>query len=135
MAIMYVIDARSREMANVIEANELPEWYWTYGLHDAQILSFSELELPTDWKTKTPRYNCLEIMLDTEGARTQIRKIEFYNYSYKSDVNVKEIEKPWWMGDTLTHLPNGRFSLYVEIEDAKGKRYTFTITFDDARVE
>ena len=67
----------------------VPEWYWIYGLHDAEILSFSEMQLPPDWKSKTPRYNCLEIQLNSVGAMTKIKKIVFYNYSLKSDFEIK----------------------------------------------
>ena len=112
-----------------------PEWYWIYGLHDAEILSFSEMQLPPDWKSKTPRYNCLEIQLNSVGAMTKIKKIVFYNYSLKSDFDISTLKKPWWMGDKLTRLPDNRFLLDVEIEDAKGERYVFSITFEDVSVK
>ena len=115
--------------------SEFPEWYWIYGLHDAEILSFSEMELPTDWKNKTPRYNCLEIQLNSAGAMTKIKKIVFYNYSLKSEFDIGTVEKPWWMGDKLTRLPDNRFLLEVETEDAEGKRYVFSITFEDISVK
>ncbi len=115
--------------------SEFPEWYWIYGLHDAEILSFSEMKLPTDWKSQTPRYNCLEINLNSVGAMTKIKKIEFYNYSLKSEIDINMVEKPWWMGDKLTRLPDNRFLLEVEVEDAKGKRYVFFITFEDISVK
>ena len=55
-------------------SSQLPEWYWTYGLHDAKILSFVQMELPTDWKSKKPWQNCLEIRLNPAGAMTKIKK-------------------------------------------------------------
>lgn len=115
--------------------SQSPEWYWIYGLHDAEILSFAEMKLPTDWKSKTPQCNCLEIQLNTAGAMTKIKKIVFYNYSLESDIDIKTIEKPWWMKDKLTRLPNDHFSLEVEIEDANGSRYTFSVNFEDITVE
>ena len=115
--------------------SDFPKWYWIYGLHDAEILSFTEMELPADWKSKTPRYNCLEICLDSSGAMTKIKRIVFYNYSLKMKFDINMIEKPWWMGDKLTCLSDNRFSLEVEIEDAKGDRYTFLVCFDDICVE
>ena len=66
---------------------------------------------------------------------TKIKKIEFYNYSLKSEIDINMVEKPWWMGDKLTRLPDNRFLLEVEVEDAKGKRYVFFITFEDISVK
>lgn len=114
---------------------EYPAWYWVFGLHDAEILSFSEMELPTDWKSKAPRYNCLEIRLNPAGAREKIKRIVFYNYSLKSEIDMSTVKKSWWMGDTLTRLPDGRFSLEAEIVDTKGDRYSFSVTFEETLVE
>lgn len=114
--------------------SELPKWYWIYGLHDAAILRFSEMELPADWKKPNPRYNCLEIQLNSAGARTKIKKIAFYNYSLNCEFDINAVEKLWWMGDKLTLLPDNRFSLEVETEDASGERHTFSITFEDISV-
>jgi len=66
---------------------------------------------------------------------TKIKKIVFYNYSLKSDFDISTLKKPWWMGDKLTLLPDNRFLLEVEIEDAKGERYVFSITFEDVSVK
>ena len=117
------------------EYSRVPKWYWTYGLHDAEILSFSEMDLPTDWKSKTPRHNCLEIQFNSAGAMTKIKKLVFYNYSLKSEIDIKNVKKPWWMGDRLTCLPDNRFLLEVEIEDAEGERSVFSITFEDISVK
>ena len=117
-----------------MEYSEFPNWYWIYGLHDAEILSFSKIELPMDWKTKAPRYNCIEIKLNSSGARTHISKIVFYNCSLKSDVDINTIKKAWWMGDKLTRLEENRFLLEVKIEDAKGNRSIFSIAFEDISV-
>ncbi len=114
---------------------QLPEWYWVWGLHDAKILSFTELTPTADHKSAAPRYNRLEIGLDTEGAMTRLKKIVFYHYSLKSDIDMSTGNKLWWIGDELTRLSDGRFSLEVETEDAKGNRYTFTLVFDEAHVE
>lgn len=115
--------------------SQFPEWYWIYGLHDAQILSFTKTELSTDWKSKKPRYNRIELCLDSSGAMTPVKKITFFNYSLNIDFDINAIKKPWWMGDKLTTLPDGHFLLEVEIEDAKGSGYTFSINFEDIAVE
>ncbi len=112
-----------------------PEWYWIYGLHDAEILSFAEMELPTDWKSKKPRYNGLEICLNSSGAMTKVKKITFFNYSLKTEFDINTVKKTWWMCDKLTALPDERFLLEVEIEDSNGSRYIFSVSFEDITVE
>ena len=66
---------------------------------------------------------------------TKLKRITLYNYNLKTEFDINALKKPWWMGDTLTVLPNNRFSLDVEIEDAKGSKYAFSVTFEDANVE
>ena len=55
----------SAEKKNEECYSQIPDWYWKYGLHDAAILSVSELQLAPDHKEKPLKYNCLEI----ESAR------------------------------------------------------------------
>lgn len=112
--------------------SRFPDWYWKYGLHDAQILSISELELPTDWKSEHPKRNCLEIILDSHNAlyERDIKKICLYNYKLIVSDDYKSWDKPWWIGDILTELPNGRYRLEIEIETSNGKRKTFTVEFE-----
>ena len=115
--------------------SQFPEWYWTRGLHDAEIISFKQMSLSTDWKSKNPRYNCLEICFNSSGAMTKLKRIEFYNYSLKMEFDINTIEKPWWMGDNLTRLADGRFLLDITVEDAKGKKHFFSVSFEDIEVE
>lgn len=116
---------------------KVPDWYWSSGLHDAQILSVSELELPTDWKAKPPRYNCFEILLDAEGAiyDQSVYKIQLYNYKITTpQVDLSKLGPIWWMGDTLRTLPNGGYTLEIEVADSKNDRHLFSITFQSAQV-
>ena len=64
---------------------QFPDWYWKYGLHDAVILSVSELQLVPDYKVKKPKFNCLEIELDSKNAlyERDNKTIRLYNYKIK----------------------------------------------------
>lgn len=66
---------------------------------------------------------------------TKLKRITLYNYNLKTKFDINTLKKPWWMGDTLTVLSDNRFSLDVEIEDSKGSKYAFSVTFEDAKVE
>jgi hypothetical protein len=115
-----------------------PDWYWKYGLHDAVILSVSELQLVPDYKVKKPKFNCLEIELDSKNAlhERDIKTIRLYNYKIKTlDVDINSIDKPWWMGDTIKELNNKQYSLDIEIESARGSRKHFIVEFEIPEIE
>jgi hypothetical protein len=117
---------------------QFPDWYWKYGLHDAAILSISELQLAPNYKEKTPKYNCLEIELDCKNAlyEQNIKTIRLYNYKIKTpDIDINSIDKPWWMGDTIKKLDKKRYLLEVEIETARGKRKELAVEFEIPEVE
>ena len=46
--------------------NNSPEWYWTRGLHDANIISVTKKE--SDWNLTD---NCLILKIDCNGALLQ----------------------------------------------------------------
>ena len=74
---------------------KFPDWYWKRGLHDAVIISVSELELVPDWKEKHPKRNCLEILLDSKNAlfETNIIRISLYNYRIMDmKMNVADVQ-------------------------------------------
>ena len=117
---------------------QFPDWYWKYGLHDAVILSVSELQLVPDFKVKKPKFNCLEIELDSKNAlyERDIKTIRLYNYKIKTlDVDINSIDKPWWMGDTIKELKNKQYSLDIEIESARGSRKHFIVEFEIPEIE
>ncbi len=118
--------------------SQFPDWYWKYGLHDAVILSVCELQLTPDYKEKNPRYNCLEIKLDSKNAlhEQNIKTIRLYNYKIKTpDVDINSIDKPWWISDTIKELGNKRYSLEIKIESAKGSRKNFVVEFEIPEIE
>ncbi len=117
---------------------QFPDWYWKYGLHDAVIRSVSELQLVPDYKEKKPKFNCLEIQLDSKNAiyERDIKAIRLYNYKIKTpDVDINSIDKPWWMGDTVKKLDNNRYLLEIEIESAKASRKHFIVEFEIPEIE
>ena len=117
---------------------QFPNWYWKYGLHDAVILSISELELAPDWKSKNPRRNCLEICLDSSNAlyEQDICKICLYNYKIKTpDFNFNDLEEPWWMGDALAQLPNKHYLLEISIETARENYTQLAVEFEIPEIQ
>lgn len=117
---------------------QFPDWYWKYGLHDAVILSVSELQLVPDYKEKKPKFNCLEIELDGKNALCEknIKTIRLYNYKIKTpDVDINSIDKPWWISDTIKELDNKRYLLEIEIESARGGRKHFIVEFEIPEIE
>lgn len=120
--------------------SQFPDWYWKYGLHDAEILSVSEIELTPDWKSKHPRRNCLKIHLDSSDAMSErnICMIRLYNYKIKTpELDLNNLEHTWWISDTLTQLPNNHFLLEICIETVRGKRkqFMFAVEFEIPEVE
>lgn len=117
---------------------QFPDWYWKYGLHDAAILSISELQLAPNYKEKTPKYNCLEIELDCKNAlyEQNIKTIRLYNYKIKTPgIDINSIDKPWWISDTIKELENKRYLLEIEIESARGDRKNFIVEFGIPEIE
>ena len=115
-----------------------PDWYWKYGLHDAVILSVSELQLVPNYKEKPLKYNCLEIELDCKNAlyEQNIKTIRLYNYTVKTpDIDINSIDKPWWISDTIKELENNRYLLEIKIESARGKRKNFIVEFETPEIE
>ena len=117
---------------------QFPDWYWKHGLHDAVILSVSELQLVPDYKEKKPKFNCSEIELDSKNAMYEqnIKTIRLYNYKIKTpDIDINSIDKPWWISDTIQELDNKRYLLEIEIESAKGSRKHFIVEFEIPEIE
>ena len=115
-----------------------PDWYWKYGLHDAVILSVSELQLVPNYKEKPLKYNCLEMELDCKNAlyEQDVKTIRLYNYTIKTpDIDINSIDKPWWISDTIKELENNRYLLEIEIESARGKRKNFIVEFETPEIE
>lgn len=115
-----------------------PDWYWKHGLHDAEVLSISEIELNPDYKSPKPKYNCLEFCLDGESAlyEQDICKVRFYNYKIKDcDVPFGKLEKLWWLNDNLTKISDKRYLSEIAFDAFKGNHKNLIITYESAEVE
>lgn len=118
-------------------SNGKPEWYWSHGLHDAEIVEANDLQLSPDYKQTTPLLNCLELVIDARGTLfdTSIRKISLYNYKILSG-SIEELKekKIWWISDTI-QSSDSNFLLNIEFEKPNGDRFTLQIEFLTAVVE
>ena len=104
-----------------------PDWYWQRGLHDAKILSVSE-----------PVCNVLEINLNSSSAifEFDIEKITLFNYKiYLDNFCICDIEKTWWMGDSIYLLPNNKYLLEIETAPLRGCHLNFMIECEKAVVK
>ena len=111
---------------NDIQNQQLPDWYWTRGLHDAVVLSVISRE------------NCLEICLDSTNAMLErdIKKISLFNYKIQTpEVTLEDLENTWWQRDNIQTLPNHRYLLEIIFENGKRKRKSFTVLFKTASIE
>ena len=104
----------------------LPQWYWSKGLHDAELLE-ARLEEST-----------LTLRLDSRGALMQndIREIRFYGCRLKTPLPQPGRRcHVYWLGDTLTPLLYGQWKLNVTFEVlARGQteRQTLIAIFETA---
>ena len=111
---------------NDIQNQQLSDWYWTRGLHDAIVLSV------------IPRENCLEICLDSTNAMLErdIRKISLFNYKIQTpEVPLGELENTWWLRDNIQSLSNHRYLLEIIFETGRRKRKRFAVLFKAASIE
>ncbi len=111
--------------------NNLPEWYWTYGLHDANIISATNTE--SNW---SPNDNCLILKIDCEGAmfETDITAVHFYNYKIKTnDFDVSLLKGGWWLSDEITKKGD-HYLLDLKFDTAKSKTKHLEIVFQRAEV-
>ena len=118
--------------------SQLPDCYWKYGLHDAAILSVSELQLAPNYKEKKQKFNCLEIELDSKNAMRErnIKTIRLYNYKIRTpEIDINRMDRPWWMSDTMKELENKHYLLEIEIESASSSRKTFIVEFEIPEIE
>ena len=105
---------------------QLPDWYWTRGLHDAIVLSVSEKD------------TCLEICLDSKNSMLErdIQKILLFKYQIQTpEIPPEDLTNIWWLRDTVETLPDHRYLLEIIFETCKGKRKRFAVVFQKAQIE
>ena len=112
-----------------------PDWYWTRGLHDAQVTHVEFKEDPTDFRHR----NSLVLHLDATQALfdTGIASIELRNYKILLDESPiggypeDGIAGCYWMQDVLT-WENSKYILDIVLlgEDD----FHFRVRFEDALI-
>lgn len=101
--------------------NSTPEWYWSLGLHDAQITSIEEMEFEFDYEQliadkKGYNSNLLTLKIDAEGAiyDQAVTQIRLFNYKILSGNIPKDSKKEvWWLGDILD-CHDGYYTLDID---------------------
>ncbi len=109
-----------------------PDWYWVYGLHDAEIKRISFQTLDYDYTQKNPIRNYLLVELDSCNALfdTTITSIKFYNA--KIIRGTTDLSGYWWMSDELT-FDKKKYLLVIYVSSIKEKT-SMHISFDTAEV-
>ena len=111
--------------------DNLPNWYWKKGLHDAIIKKISFQTLDYDYTETNPIRNYILLEIDSRNALfdTKVKSIRFYNAKIVSD---SDISGYWWVNDELIYNSN-RYILTIY---ARSKRASVTtkISFDSADV-
>ena len=85
----------------------LPAWYWSRGLHDAQLLA-TELQDDT-----------LTLRLDSRGAMfdSTVTQISFLGARLKTPLPTPDRQtNVYWLDDTLTALPFGQWKLEISLQ-------------------
>ena len=104
-----------------------PEWYWSQGLHDANIISATEKVL--DWGTGD---KCLILELDCNGAlfESDITQIRFYNTVIKTNsFDLSLLCGGWWLCDELLFDQKCyRLKLEFDTEECITKHLDFTFS-------
>lgn len=115
-----------------MEQIEKPNWYWTRGLFDAEVLDVHVVEVSYDYKQRNPIRNFLSIKLNSRQAMndTSIREIRLFNAKILSD--SFECVGYWWVRDRLEKEGN-KFLISIELRNSRCSR-TIVIRFDDAIV-
>lgn len=111
--------------------NDLPEWYWKHGLHDANIISAT-----TNDSSWNPEEHCLILKMDCDGAmfEADITEIRFYQYKIKTnDFDVSLLNGGWWLSDEMVRKGN-YYRLDLKFDTAKCKTKHLEITFRHAEV-
>ncbi|MGN0475436.1 MAG: hypothetical protein ACI4IJ_10125 [Acutalibacteraceae bacterium] len=111
--------------------NSLPEWYWSHGLHDANIIVATKKQ--SNWN---PNDNCLILKISCDGALSvaDITEIRFYNFKFKSgffDINL--LNGGWWLSDEI--LKKGdHYLLDLKFDTAECKTKHLEMAFQRAEV-
>ncbi len=116
-----------------------PDWYWSRGLHDAEVLSMDALEQEADWQQQQPPCRYLELALNCHHAMFEqhITKITFYHYHIIHEDLDRDNNKDrlWWLHDELTTLPDSRYLLKIVFCKGNRNDLCLHIKFRYAKIE
>ena len=124
--------------------DNLPEWYWISGLHDACIIGTESFEFPFDYnkfvgeKNKYNR-NLITLRINAKGALydNEVKEIRLFNYRILTeDISLEGRDKVWWLSDRLVDHGN-YYTLEIDLQDfdAYPEEFTFKIKFERAEVD
>ena len=110
---------------------DLPEWYWSRGLHDAIVKSVHLKEFSFNPRDKNQIRNSLIIEVDSRCAMydTTICTIRFININKKALDNreLSSLIGSWWIKDDLSFCQNKR---KWTIKNLFGKTKTKTVSLN-----
>lgn len=115
------------------DMNDIPSWYWSMGLHDAQIIAKSYYVFDYINHPQTQYRNRIELKLDSTQAMfdTSIKTVKFYNCEEMTpDI---DIENMWWVRDTIT-TDNNKFVAKIKLFSQK-HTYLYIICFEHCEVD
>ncbi len=110
---------------------KIPDWYWSRGLHDANIISVTKKE--SNWN---PMDHCLIFKIDGEGAlfEADITEIRFYNFKILTEgFDIQLLNGGWWLSDELSQKGN-HYLLELQFDTAKCKTKRLKMRFQRAEV-
>lgn len=135
--------ARNREFMSHHPDN-LPEWYWVNGLHDASIMEVETFEFPFDYdkfvgEKNNDNRNLLVLKINAKGALYDIsvQEIHFYNYKILTpNISLEGRKTIWWLSDRLSENGN-HYVLEIDLQDvdAYPEDFIFKIKFERAEVK
>jgi hypothetical protein len=123
-------------------SDNLPEWYWVSGLHDACIVGVESLEFPIDNKRpveKNGNRNLVTLKIDAKGAiyDNTVKEIRLFNYEVLSaDISLEGRKQIWWLADRLVDHGD-YFTLEMDLQDfdSDPEEFIFKIKFERAEVD
>lgn len=122
--------------------DNLPEWYWVSGLHDACIVGVESLEFPIDNKRpieKNGNRNLVTLKIDAKGAiyDNTVKEIRLFNYEVLSaDISLEGRKQIWWLSDRLVDHGD-YYTLEMDLQDfdSDPEDFTYKIKFERADVD
>ena len=125
-------------------SENLPNWYWISGLHDACIVGIETFEFPFDYnkfigeKNKYNR-NLMILRINSKGAiyENTVKEIRLFNYKILTEgISLEGREKVWWLADRVVDHGD-YYTLEIELQDfdSDPEDFMFKLKFERAEVD